>query len=436
MSESQRWAEALVEIDVALGVNPSNASWHAQRGFILEELDRPEDASRAYERSLELEPEDRGVAVALGNVLIQLGRHARAVEVFEELARSYPDFEPAYCSLIGAYTELGLHDKAEEMFYLAQELDERCPHCFFQIAASLFARGLTERAIYCWERVLDLEPAYVGVCRRIGRAYRSQGKLEIAREYFVREVREDPGNTDLLYELADLTLEAGDVASAAGKLAQIIELDADHAGARFALGKIWLAKGQPAQAWECFNAIDHSIDDDPELDKLDLKAGEALYQLRRFDEARERLVQAAARDTANPDIRMQIGNCLLATNKPSDAADWYRRVLALDARQPYAQHNLAVCLFQMEDYEGGVVHCLHALRSKPDYVLAMHNAAIAYVQLARWSEARSMLKKALRHDPGSQTLEQLSRRLWRFRVQVSVRRMVNRVRRILGRPVA
>ena len=156
LSESQRWVEALAEIEVALTINPNNATWHAQRGYILEELDQCEEAVRAYERAQDLEPGDRDVSVALGVALIQLGRNARAVEIFEGLARAHPDFEAAYCHRIAAYAELGLHDRAEEMFYLAQELDDCCPHCFFHIAVSLLTRGQTERAIYCWERVLEL----------------------------------------------------------------------------------------------------------------------------------------------------------------------------------------------------------------------------------------------------------------------------------------
>jgi len=433
LSESQRWAEALAEIDVALSINPHNATWHAQRGYILEELGQTEEAVTAYERSLRLEPGDRDVSVAFGAALILLGRFARAVEVFTELARAHPDFEPAYCHRIHAYAELGLHDQAEEMFYLAQELDDSCPHCFFNIGESLMARHQTDRAVYCWERVLDLEPAYIGVNRRIGQAHRSQGRLEQAREYFLRELREDPGNIDLLYELADLTLESGEVGAAAAKFSQILELEPGHDKARFALGQILLTKGQPTQALECLETIVLTGEDEPEFAKLDAKIGETLYQLRRFDDARERLEAAAEKDRFDPNLRMLVGNCLLAESRHTEAANWYRRVLALDARHPYAHHNLAVCLFHAGRYAAGVDHCLEALQAKPTYVMAMHNATIAYLQLAQWRDARSMLRRALRCDPGNETLELLARRIWRYRLRHYLSRAATMVRHALGR---
>ena len=90
LSESLRWAEALAEIDAALAINPHNAAWLAQRGCILEELDRVEDAAEAYRASLALDEGDRDVAVALGMVLARLGRLANALEVFGKLAKTVP----------------------------------------------------------------------------------------------------------------------------------------------------------------------------------------------------------------------------------------------------------------------------------------------------------------------------------------------------------
>ena len=90
-SESQRWEEALAELEAALAINPSVAIWHAQRGYLLEELDRPADAVPAYERALELEPGDPDVAMALAVALTRLRRYARALKVFRnspELTRS------------------------------------------------------------------------------------------------------------------------------------------------------------------------------------------------------------------------------------------------------------------------------------------------------------------------------------------------------------
>ena len=417
LSESQRWEEALTEIDVALSINPNNATWYAHRGYILEELDRFEEAVEAYEAALELEPGDQDVAVALGVNLARLARFSRALDVFEELARAYPDFEPAYSHRIGIYAELGQHDRAEEMFYLAQELDETSPHSFFHMGASLAARERFDRAIYCWQRVLELSPDYIGVNRLIAQAYRAQKRLDLAKEYYLREVRDDPGNVDLLYELAELTVEAGELAMAAAKFAQIMELDPEHVESRFALGKTWLLRGQPAKALSCFEAIRSITGDQADLPRFEAKLGEALVQLGRFAEAREQLQRAIEKEPHDTDIHLLLGNCLLAMDKPGEAGDTFRRVLASDADNPVAHHRLGICLVRQGRHAAGLDHFLHAVRAKPDFGPAMYMAVLTHLRLAQWPEARSMLRRAMQRYPDNPDLRLLGKRLWRYRLR-------------------
>jgi len=425
-SEAQRWAEALAELEVALSINPNNALWHAQRGYLLEELDRSGDAVEAYSASLELEPADGDVALALGVALARLGRFAQSLEVFDALAKRYPDFEPAYCNRIHVNAELGRHDQAEEMFYLAQELDDACPHCFYHMGASLAAREQLDRAIYCWEHVLELEPDYVGVNRRIAHAYHAKGCLEQAREFFLREVRDDPGNTDLLFELAELTLEMGHAATAAAKFEQILELDPRHPESRFALGKIHLRQGRPDQALACFEAVDLLTERDPALPEFDWRMGQALFQLGRFAESRARLEAAAAKDPDNRRILRSLADCHLASGRPAEAADGYRKALAIEGRDPISRHRLGICLAKLNRPAVALEHFLEAVRIQPDFAAALASAARTHAQLGQWRAARRMLRRAVLSNPGDAAMRRFHDHFWRFRMGYYLRRIFRR----------
>ncbi len=433
LSESQRWAEALAEIEAALAINPHNAMWHAHRGCLLEELERWEEAVQAFESSLELEPGDADVSLALGTALTRLGLFSRAIQVFEELARLYPDLEPSYCHRIGVYAELGRHDQAEEMFYLAQELNDSCPHCFYHMGASLAAREQYGRAVYCWERVLELEPDYVGVNRRIAQAYRAQGQLDVAKEYYLREIREDPGDTDLLYEVAEMIVESGQVGQAAAKFAQIVELEPEHADAHFALGKISLSREQPEAAMGFFETVIRLCEGDPDLPGFEAKFGETLLRLGRLTEARAQLEAATERDADDREAVMLLGDCLVAMGKTSDAADAYRRVLSKDARDPFARHKLGVCLFRQGRPAAALEHCLCALEAKPDYLPATYAAILAHLELAQWREARSLLRRAVRDNPENADLRRIEKQLGYYRLRYHWRPVFRWVGRVLRR---
>ncbi len=419
LSESHRWAEALTELEAALAIQPTNAIWHAQRGYLLEELDRPEDAAEAYQRSSDLDGSDREVALALGATLARLRRLGAALRVFETLARQHPDFEPAYCHRVYVYAELGRHDQAEEMFYLAQQLNDECPDCFFYLGGSLAARGQHDRAIYCWERVLDLEPAYIGVNLRIAEAYRSKGDRVRARDYLLRELRDDAGNVELLFELADLALESGQVAAASAKLEHILELDPQHAEARLALGRIWLRCGHPEKAWGCIEELEAIDDNELEYDlrEADTIAGEALCQLGKFTEARTRLESAIKRGADNSQVMMLLGDALLAINKVPEAADRYRRVLSGDAHNPFAHHKLGVCLLKSGRADAALKHCLCAVQNEPGFGGAMFSAAIAHMRLGQWRLARAMLGRASAALEDKGPVRQIQKHLWRYQLR-------------------
>ena len=420
LSEAHQWAEALEEMDAALAINPNNAAWHAQRGYVLDELDRFADAVDAYERALELEPGDRDVLAALGVELSRVGRFARALEVFEELSRFFPDFEPAYCQRIAIFAELGRHEEAEEMFYLAQELNDKCPHCFFHVGVSLAERGESERAMFCWQRVLELDSGYLGVRQLIGQAYRADGKLDEARQSFIEELRNDPGNTEILLQLAELALEAGELETASAKFRQIIELEPDHAAAHVGLGKVLLRLERPEEALQAFHEGARQAPE--EQDELEVPIAEALLHLRRFGEARDRLTAAVERDSKDTTALMLLGHALVAGGGFARATDCYRRLLALDDRNPLAHHMLGVCLVQTRQWEAGLEHCLAAVEQQPDFVAAMHNAVLICAHLGKWRDAKRLLERALRADPGNEALCRVSKRMWRYRLRFYARR--------------
>lgn len=430
--ESHRLEEALSELDAAIAINSNNAIWHAQRGSILEEIDRLEEAAEAYQRALDLEPGDRHMLLALGEVQLELGRYARAIKVFEQVAKEYPDFEPAYCYRIRAYAEIGQHERAEEMFYLAQQIDDKCPNCFFALGASLFSREQYDRALFCWNRVIELEPTYLGANEHIARAYRAKGDLSAAHEALIREVRNDPGNTDLLFELAEVTLQTGQIANAAAKFAQIIELDPEHAESHFALGRIWSGLARPDKAIACFEAVQSIVKDGDLPTEFHRYFGEAMMRAKRFPEARKLLELAAHKEPTDSGIAVLLGDCLFVDDRAAEAAQWYRKAVERDVRNPFAHHKLGLCLYRLSRFTAGLESCLEAVRLKSDYVPAFRSAAIGCLRASQWRKARHLLNEACRQEPENAELGKLRSRIWRFQARHILRRMLSAPARLFG----
>src|SRR5438132_1262131 len=77
------------------------------------------------------------------------------------------------------------------------------------IGGSLADRGLFDKAIYCWQKTLDLDETHPDVQVRIAEALWGKGELEGARQHYLIGLRQDPGNTEILLDLGDLLVEMG-----------------------------------------------------------------------------------------------------------------------------------------------------------------------------------------------------------------------------------
>lgn len=428
LCESQRWEEALTEVDAAVSINPNNAHWHAQRGFLLQELDRDEEAVEAYESSMALEPGEPHVAVALGLVLVRLGKLPRALQVFEALSKRFPDFEPSYCHRIHIYAQLGQFDRAEEMFYLAQQIDEKCPTCFVNIGDVLRAKKKPSKAMYCWQQALALQPDYPGVHWRMADVYREQRNIEKARRHYTLEHRNDPGNTGLLSDLAELAMESGDLDSAAAKFEQIVDLEPDHAEAVFSLGKVRLLQGRTEEAIRHFQSAWSIVGADPEeLPEFSYLMGQALCRLERYSEAVSHLENACKHDAANSSAQLLLADCLLVSERLPDAVDGYRRLLALDADNLVARRKLSVGLLKLGLPEGSLEHALFVLERDPNDRTAAFNASVAYLMLGRWREARTVLDGILKIHKDDAALWALRSVIWRFRIRRIARAILRHV---------
>ncbi len=430
LAESRQWPEALSEIDAALEINPEHSTWQAHRGYILDQMERFDEAIEAYRISAKLDPGDVDVLMALGVDLARILRCEEANEVLEQAERLDPEIEASYCYRILTYTELGDHEKAEEMFYLAQQIKDDCPVCFYHIGGSLAARGQFDRAIYCWNRTLDIDPTYRGAKQSIALAYRELGKLDRAREYFLAEIREDPGNVDLLFDVAELEIEAKNPTRSASKLQQIVELEPDYAQAHFSLGEVLLDLDKPAEALEALRTA-HELD--PDMPRIDLRTGQALFGLAKYADAARHLAAAHREEPQNESALLAWGGCLLRLESVDEAAHKFRKVLDVDSACSQGHHNLAVCRFLQGRYDDGLTHLNKAIELNPSDLTAMHKAVLVLMHTRRWAEARTMIDRAIEVDPKDTALQELRNRMWKLRLWAACKRVHAQIKRIFNR---
>jgi tetratricopeptide (TPR) repeat protein len=431
--ENGNVSQALLVLEEAIQINPSNGTWHFNKALGLDTINRFEEAIAEYEIALQLAPDDLEILNSLAVDYTRTGQYDRAIETFEYIHELDSTFEPCYCNRIITYTEMDQHDLAEQMFYLAQQLNPNCALCYYNIGNNLFVRGLYKKAIHCWQRTVQLEPTHPQINYRIAQAYWSDGDCPKAHEYFLAELRANPGDIDVILDFGLFLLQTGDLESAKEKFNRILELDPGFASALFYLGEIAFNNNDYEKATEFFrqalqkddsltgphyrlaqcelmkghndNAKNHLICElelAPEDGAPLVSMGSMFLTIGEFDLATDCLVKAATLDCGPKSAHADSGDTLSAKynndqQQPSITADAY--------------YYLGLVCIAKDRLEDAAEFFGHALDIRPQHILALRDSAAVYLAMGKINDAAQRIKKVTALTDKDQRIKSLDRKI-------------------------
>ena len=415
--ESGKWAEALRELREAVRINPYNADWYYNMGLTLDAMYEYAQAIEAYLQALELSPSDVETLTALGVDSTRQKQFEQALRYFEQAQQIDPGFEPCYDYRIVTYSQMGLHDKAEEMFYLARQIKDKCAVCDYNMGLSLLARGKYDRAIACWQETLELDPEYPEVHARIAEAYWSKDDLDRAESHFGLAVRDDPGNIDVLLDYGSMLLNKQEVSRAAEKFSFVLELEPGNLSARACLGEIALLRDKPGRAAKLLEGV---LAEDGGYPLVNLHLGICYMKLGLVEHSRERLLAEWATKPTDKSVLLGLGRALLEVGQAKTGAACLGRLLQLAENEASAHHGFGAACLQIGLVDGAVEHCRRAVELEPRLIEAHCDLTVGYFRQGRWWKALKQVWGIVRLSAGNSQLRRrvlggLERRLIRSR---------------------
>ena len=93
-----------------------------REGQQLQENQAFEKALESFQRAVQLEPDRSVLHFRIGVVLAKLGRFSESARAYLEAIRLNPDYAEAHLNLAFVYYEMGLDQRAQDMFRRAQNL--------------------------------------------------------------------------------------------------------------------------------------------------------------------------------------------------------------------------------------------------------------------------------------------------------------------------
>lgn len=179
---------------------------------------------------------------------------------------------------------------------------------------------------------------------------------------------------------------------------QVLDRQPDHHDALHFMGVIALQSKQPDLAAAL---IGKAIEINPEQAAAHASLGNALKDLRRFEEAVASYDMAIAIDPANAEVHFNRGNALKKLKRLDEAIGSYDRAIAARPGHAKAHANRGAVLNELKRTEEAIASYDRAIAIRPDHAGAHFNRGNALKDLSRMVEAVASYDRAIALKPGN-----------------------------------
>jgi capsular polysaccharide transport system permease protein len=168
--------KAVAEKERAYLMSGRTEGFYYHLGEAHERMEHFEEAAAYYEQALEINPEDDIPRVALGGVLLQLGRLAEAVGHLAQVSKYAADYLASARLRARALFQMGQADDAIALLEELAELDPLGAVTFLELGRIYIARGELGLAEIVLARAFRTDPALPGLNSAIIRLERLLGR--------------------------------------------------------------------------------------------------------------------------------------------------------------------------------------------------------------------------------------------------------------------
>lgn len=379
---------------------PSNALVHLDRGAVLGELGRYEEAEIALRAGLALAANHVAGHLTLAKVLVSAHQYAEALTAIDFYARLVGNegqgFDGHYVRGL-AFRHLNRLQEAEAELHRATALEPSHADALLNLAAVLASRGASEEALAYLRKAAGLHPDSGDIRYRLAQAFRAAGDAEAADAEFEKferiRARTQRGSlVAVLMRQGRQSLATGDPASAKELFQAVIRLEPAHVEAHLKLGLAYERQGSGKLAEVMFRKATAL---DPENAEAHLKLGLKLAARGEFGEALSGVTKALELAPESAAARRASGMVLTRLDRPLDAVPHFEWLVQGDPESVDARLDLGIALAEGGRLDDALSEFREAARLAPDSHLAQYHFGRALRDLGRLDDSLVALERSV-----------------------------------------
>ena len=371
--------QALSCYESAIGLAPTLARAHFNRGNILLDRGDAQSALGAYLEAIKYKPESAAAHFNIGNAHLRLGAREAAIAAYRQAVALKPDFSDAHAALELA---LGLElDQAEGYFRqgLAEQDLEQLDHA---------------KAFY--RKALAIQPDHIAACNNLGGILLREGQADMAASYFQRASEVDPANAVAQMNLGDALKALGQMEEALASYRRSVEAAPDYAPALVRLGNMQADQGRQKEAIASYR---RALEIEPNNAEANLNQGGALLELGQLDAAEKCFRRTLEIEPGSAEAHSNLGLVMKRRQNMDAALACFREALSLRPEFAEAHVNMGSVLQALGQIDAAAQSYRHALEIAPDSAIAHSNYGSVLEQLDKIDLAEASYCRALEINP-------------------------------------
>jgi len=203
MNEKKFYDEALAYTDKFLNSNPDDEDILYQKGLAVWGLKKYDQAETIMDQVLDINPENEGAWYTKGKALAKAKNYDDALETLDKVLEINPEHDKAISYKGKIYKIQENYDEAAKSFNEAYEINSFNESNLNRRGYfALDIEGNAEKALWNFNRALDIEPDYDNALYGKATALLDLGEFEDSIEYYDKYLKINPDDPDALYNKA------------------------------------------------------------------------------------------------------------------------------------------------------------------------------------------------------------------------------------------
>lgn len=394
---------ALAALDEALASHPANLFLHFNRGVLLADEKRYEEAIAALRRGLAFDATHAEARLTLAKVLVTSHQYEPAlaeIDRYADLAGPAPQgFDELYVRGL-ALRHLNRIDESEAALREALAIDPGHADALFNLGAVLAKRGALDEAVAYLRKAAGLDPSRADARYQLSQALRRAGDSAAAQKELdefqrLRASQRQDAQVLNLMQSAERRMSRGRPDEARALYQQVIRQDANNIVAHLNLGIAYEQLGRGPLAEAMFRKV---LELQPDHADAHLNLGLKLAGSGRFEAALASMAEALRLAPDNLRARQGLAMVLTRLDRPLDAVPHFEAVVRHAPDSSEASLNLGIALAEGGRQADALGAFREAVRLAPETSRPHYNVGRVLHGMGRTEEAREALQQALRVD--------------------------------------